>query len=226
MKFDCAVTSARSPQIIRDVFTMNNQRFRNVYITMGLPGTGKTSFCERLYSGFPPGQCKLIKRDQVRMDLLWDIRKEDPKKQEEQLKNIDNLTTEAVIEAFYAAYDNSNYAGFIIDGCHTEARTMLALLNAIRGVVQDEPVVVTVCIVGCPYSGSYYQLTDQSEGDYSGFERDGKHTSIPLIVYNKKKRQMLEFLNDTDAFETMSYLADSYLIVPSFDGRFVEIGAQ
>lgn len=222
MKIECS-TSHHERLLIKNVFPLNNQRFRHIYVTMGLPGVGKSSFCEQLSHSFVQGECRMIKRDQKRMDILWDIRKEEPEKQEEMMKNIDDLTTNAVLDEFELAYDNPAYTGFIIDGCHTRADATLYLLSNIRRIVKDDPSLITVCVVGSPYSGSYYELTDQSEGDYSGFERDGTHRTIPRCIFEKKKRELIRFLTDEENFETMSFLIDSYMIIPSFDGRFIEV---
>lgn len=198
-------------------------RWRYVFVTMGLPGTGKTSFCEVLANAVPACMCKLIQRDALRMDLLWDIRKLDPKKQQRALSDLDDLTTSRVIEEFDSAYDNEHLQTFIIDGCHTDQNTMFTLLRHIRDYTKDDPVFLSVCIIGSPSSKTAHQVTGQSEGDYSSFSPHGEHNSIPLSVLNKKRQQMKDFLNNNAAFEVMTFLCDQYYLVPSIDGKFIDV---
>lgn len=201
-------------------------RYRYIFITMGLPGVGKTTYSELLAHAVPPCMVKVIKRDKIRMDLLWKIRKDEPAKQKAFISKLDDLTTAAVLDEFENAYNNEHLTTFIFDGCHTEKRTMLILLNGIRNIIQDDTVIVSICIIGSPSSTSSYQLTDQSEGDYSAFDRTGSHRTIPKCIFRKKKRQMQDFLLDQEAFASMSFLADYYYLIPSFDGRFIELGTQ
>lgn len=202
-------------------------RYHYIFITMGLPGVGKSTYCELLSHSVPHCMVKVIKRDKIRMDLLWEMRKDEPEKQKEVINKLDDLTTAAVLDEFENAYNNDQHlTTFIFDGCYTEKKTMFNLLNGIRNIIQDDSVIVSVCIIGSPSSTSAYQLTDQDEGDYSAFDNTGAHHTIPKCIFRKKKKQMQDFLLDQEAFASMSFLVDYYYLIPSIDGRFIELGTQ
>ena len=158
----------------------------------GLPGTGKSTLAEKIKNSYTPDEALIINRDKIRVSILWEIRKEEKKDQEKILKNLDNVVTERIIDIINTTVSKQKYWGIIIDGCHTDWKIMSTMLFCLE---RFENTIINIYIVGTYESGCKYTLSNKKEGDYSDYKTDASHQSIPLCVFERKRKEMRKLLN-------------------------------
>ena len=172
----------------------NNGRI-TIWITCGIPGTGKTTLSELLRSAYPPYSCAVVSRDEVRTDLLWDSRKLDQETREKQNKWMDRMTSWEVQERLAKMLNDpkKHWNAIVVDGCHTDANTLRNLLDFFDQY--ENRVLVHLIIVGDEESACYHAVNARSEGDYSDYGPHGHHQSLPLCVINRKRTEMRDLLS-------------------------------
>lgn len=182
-----------------------------VWITCGLPGVGKSAFAKRIFEAYPPLTCKMITRDVVRTDLLWEDRKKVPGATTTLL---DQRVSDAVIESIKRNLE-SEPAAIIVDGCHVEYHCLLQLVQFLHTF--GDKVMTNLIIMGDERSWSNHELSNKEEGDYSDFGPQGRHTALPLKVFEKKQKQFFELLR-TSKFQDIKHYLDYCFVVPAYRG--------
>lgn len=187
-----------------------------VWITCGLPGVGKSAFAKRIFEAYPPLACRMITRDVVRTDILW----EDRKKANKETYNLDRRVSEAVLERLKDNLED-HPAAIIVDGCHVEYHCLLQLVQFLHAYGND--VMTNLIIMGDERSWSNHELSSKDEGDYSDFGPNGRHTSLPLAVFEKKQKQFFELLR-TSKFQDIKHYLDYCFVVPAYRGDTTDPG--
>lgn len=162
-----------------------NDKVSNFFILIGLPGVGKTSFCRILEDYFKSiSETRVIERDQIRCDLIWEKRKD-----EDLAKIIPDLDPQVnKVELMLVKNAVDDNQTVILDGCHSE---IFHLLNIIRTIKNKNPESnVSLIFLGDENSRCFHSLSDNSEGDYSDYEPDFSHTSIPKVVLDRKRKEL------------------------------------
>lgn len=186
------------------------------WVLCGLPGTGKSTFASYIEDSYPHDHCKIIERDTARMDLLWDSRKDTVDWKEKHQAPLDDLTTELSIERMRNAYYEYKYHGIVIDGCHTEWRTLKKILDVLSGFSQAT---VNLVIVGSSSSKCMHNLSDRKTDDYGDYIfGTSLHTSLPKEVFEKKQLQMKELCTE-DHFKQLGELCDNIYLIPAYQGK-------
>ena len=173
----------------------NNGRV-SVWITCGIPGTGKTTLSETIRNAYPPYSCAVVSRDEIRTDLLWDSRKLDRKTQKLQNKWMDRMTSWEVQERLARMLDDpkKHWNGIVVDGCHTDANTLENLLEFLNQY--ENRIIVHLIIVGDEDSPCFHAINDRKEGDYSDYGPHGHHQSLPHCVVQRKREEMKDLLEN------------------------------
>lgn len=180
-----------------------------VWITCGLPGVGKSVFAKRIFEAYPPMTCKLITRDVIRTDLLWEDRKKDSSTAH---SNLDQRVSDAVLESIKRDLE-ANPAAIVVDGCHVEYQCLLQLVQFLH--VFGDKVMTNLVIMGDERSQPNHELSNKEEGDYSDFGPRGTHTALPLKVFEKKQKQFFELLRTTK-FQDIKHYLDYCFVVPAY----------
>lgn len=189
-----------------------------VWITCGLPGVGKSAFAKRIFEAYPPLTCRLISRDVVRTDLIWEDRKGDSSTSSKAKQNLDQRVSDAVLANIQRALEEQP-AALIIDGCHVEYYCLLHLVQFLH--TYGDKVLTNLIIMGDERSWSNHTLSDKEEGDYSDFGPQGKHTALPLKVFEKKQKQFFELLR-TSKFQEIKHYLDYCFVVPAYRGDLTD----
>lgn len=188
-------------------------------MTVGLPGVGKSTFCERLFNNCPRGTAKIFSRDTYRIQIVNKKRDLPLEKQLELFKNIDGAVTAAEIDDFAASIVGDNQLStFLFDGCHTLFGDIMILLESIHQVCErlNEDFALHLCVLGSPLSKSNHTLTDKKKNDFSDFEKDGSHHAVPVCVMNMKRKQFFE-LTHPENFNKIIQHCDYVYSIPAFD---------
>ena len=192
---------------------------KNFFITLGLPGVGKTTFCELLSASFPPGTCKIINRDEIRAGIVWELRKLSPEAQKAEKDEIDDRVTERVINHFSEILANEpSISSIIIDGCHTYFPCLYSILEAIHGScgMLKQSFAIHLCMIGSPLSKCAHKLSSKSKDDYSDYTRGGYHTAIPKEVFKLKRIQYFNLICQ-ETFQKVTELCDYVYVLPDYD---------
>jgi adenylate kinase family enzyme len=192
---------------------------KNFFITLGLPGVGKTTFCELLRASCPPGTVKVINRDEIRASLIWEFRKLPPEAQAEEKAEIDDRVTERVINRFSEIlHDEPSISVIILDGCHTYYPCLYSLLEAIHGScgMLNLSFAIHLCMLGSPLSQSAHKLSDKKRDDYSDYRAGGYHTSVPKEVFKMKRIQYFNLICQ-ETFQKVTELCDYVYVLPPYD---------
>lgn len=195
------------------LFTVHNHQDKPgqtvVWITCGLPGVGKSTFAQRLFGAYPPLACRIISRDVVRTDLLWEERKGDLGGI---IENLDKKVSDKVLELLMSNLKD-HPAALIIDGCHVEYQCLLQLVRFLH--CYGDAVMINLIIMGDERSRSNHNLSNKEIDDYSDFGTQGKHTALPLKVFEKKQQQCFELLR-TSKFQDIMHYIDYCFTIPAY----------
>ena len=173
----------------------NNGR-TTIWVTCGIPGVGKTTISEAIRSAYPPFQCAVVARDEIRTDLLWDIRKMDPEIQEKSIAWMDRMTSWEVQERLQRMLqdEKKTWSAIVVDGCHTEYNTLESLLMFLEQF--GNKVIIHLLIIGDDESLCFHAINARKEGDYSDYGPQGHHQSIPDCVVKRKREEMKDLLEN------------------------------
>lgn len=166
-------------------FFPTSRRKISIFIFCGIPGTGKTTYSKILQNKFVEGDCKIISRDQLRGNILWELRKEE--EQSKKIKKLDKLVSKKVFEEISLAIEENKFSGIIIDGCHTDWKILAKLLQFVNKI---ENAIIHVLIVGNYISETNWEISNKKEGDYSDYDDQFNHAKIPLEVLSRKRNEM------------------------------------
>lgn len=194
---------------------------KNFFITLGLPGVGKTTFCELLRASHPPGTCKVISRDEIRMGIIWEIRKLSPEAQQAEKDEIDDRVTERVINHISEILANEpSVSSIILDGCHTYFPCLYSILEAIHGACgcHNLPFAIHLCMIGSPLSSSVRHLSNKKKDDYSDYTCGGYHTAVPKEVFKLKRIQYFNLICQ-ETFQKVTELCDYVYVLPDYDPK-------
>lgn len=182
------------------------------YVLCGLPGTGKSTFAEKIKNSYCKGEAIILSRDVIRTNLLWEIRKEPKEIQQKTIHKLDKLVTEKMIDKINYTVRKQKYWGIIIDGCHTEWKTLSFILFCLESF---ENSIINLYIIGNEESKCAYHVTNKKEGDYSDYKSDFSHDAIPLCVVERKRKEMKKLLNNY-LVHVYSY-TDFIIFIPSYN---------
>lgn len=185
-------------------------RRTSFYVLCGIPGTGKSTYAKILQNKYVEGDCIIISRDEIRGNLLWDLRKEEKEKQKEKIKKLDYLVSQKVLDTIEERLSQRKYFGVIIDGCHTNYKILFKLLQFLNTF---DDAIVNLLIVGYCDSPCNYTITNKKEGDYSDYDENFQHNAIPQNVLQRKRDEM-RFLF-TNLFEFMLMYIDYIHVLPN-----------
>lgn len=173
----------------------NNGR-TTVWVMCGIPGVGKTTLAEGIRNAYPPFQCAVIARDEVRTDLLWDIRKMSPEMQEKSKEWMDRMTSWEVQERLgrLLSDEKKTWSGVVIYGCHTDYKTLESLLIFLNQF--GNQVLVHLVIIGDHDSLCHHAINGREEGDYSDYGPHGHHQSLPDCVVKRKREEMKDLIEN------------------------------
>lgn len=211
----------RHPSYLNRIFPTSEKRF-NVFLTIGLPGVGKSTFCELMRASCPLYSCRVISRDETRVELLWDMRKMEPNEQEERKKLLDQLVSQNMLTKVTTTISNTSNGikTLIIDGCHTKMTELVDLLGTIRQVADlaFRDVLINIVLVGNTESECRHALSDKKAGDYSDYELTGHHNAVPKEIFEHKRKQLKELLSP-ECFKLISEMADFVYTWPAYDPK-------
>lgn len=182
------------------------------YITCGLPGTGKTTFCDKIKSYYSENEAIILSRDKIRGHILWNIRKMKEEEKKLIVNDLDNKVTEELIRILKNFQENFEYKAIIIDGCHTFWKTLLTLILSIADFKNN--CIICLCIIGDENSQCCHNITHKNEGDYSDYKEDFTHDSVPECVIKKKKVELENLLEKY--LEFISYYVDYIYKLPAY----------
>lgn len=168
-------------------FFPTSRRKISIFIFCGIPGTGKSTYSKILQNKFVEGDCKIISRDELRGNLLWEMRKEEQEEQNKKRKKLDKLVSKKVFEEISLAIEENKFSGIIIDGCHTDWKILAKLLQFVNKI---ENTIIHVLIVGNYVSETNWEISNKKEGDYSDYDEKFNHEKIPLEVLSRKRNEM------------------------------------
>lgn len=191
------------------------QRKISFFITCGLPGTGKTTFCEKIKNYYPENEAIILSRDYIRGNILWQIRKKSKEEQKTVIENLDFKVTEELVQIITSIreeYEEFQYKAIIIDGCHTNWKTLTSIILAIGDI--KNKCNIYLCIIGDNLSQCCHNVTYKEEGDYSDYKEDFTHDSVPECVIKKKRNEMELLL--TKYLEFISYYVDAICMYPAY----------
>lgn len=187
------------------------------YITVGLPGVGKTTFCKKLGQFCSPNNFKLISRDEIRYAIICE--KNSLKSSVE--KNLDRTVSERVIYEISDILKHSPSIRIIcIDGCHTLYSSLKWLLLRIQRLM-NAPLnrwaryEINLCIVGTPNSICNHSFSNASLGDYRDYKEGGTHDSIPKTVFDLKQKQFSQLIQK-EFFHDITRCCEHVILVPSW----------
>lgn len=183
----------------------------NFYVLCGLPGTGKSTFAEKIKNSYSEGDAIILSRDVIRTNLLWDIRKEPKEIQQKTIHKLDKIVTEKMIDKINCTVRKQKYWGIIIDGCHTDWKTLSYILFCLESFENSN---INLYIIGNDESICAYRVTNKKEGDYSDYKSDFSHDAIPSCVVERKRKELKKLLHDY-LIHIYNY-TDFIVFIPSF----------
>lgn len=192
---------------------------KNIYITLGLPGVGKTTFCELLRASCPPGTCRVITRDAVRVELIWETRKLTTGEQKTISEDMDFLVTQAVVNRISETLKSEpSISVIIIDGCYTLYDDLKYTLEAVDGAcgMLKLEYATHLCMIGSPLSHCVHRISDKKKDDYSDYRDGGYHTAVPKEVIDLKRTQYFNLLC-RETFQHITELCDFVYVFPGYD---------
>lgn len=194
-----------------------NNGIITVWIMVGIPGTGKTTISEMMKNAYPPYRCKVISRDETRTDILIDLERLPEDERKIRLKAMDTLTTRGVMERVrFFLDDPGRLCSLIIDGCHTHWLTLLEMIDCVARY--GNKVLINLLILGDPESTCCHAVSPKEEGDYSDYGPHGTHQNIPIVVLERKRKEMADLL--TNHMEQIIPKVDEiYCILDCFDRK-------
>ena len=199
-----------------------SERRLNVFVTIGLPGVGKSTFCELMRASCPLYTSRVISRDETRVEILWDMRKMSPEEQEERKKKLDQLVSQCMMSKVTSIISNTanGIKTLIIDGCHTKMTELVSLLGTIRQAADlcFRDVLINLVLVGTIDSQCRHVLSDKKAGDYSDYEMTGHHSAVPKEIFEHKKKQLQELLAP-ECFKVVTEMTDFVFTWPAYDPK-------
>lgn len=203
------------------IFPTSEKRL-NVFLTIGLPGVGKSTFCELMRASCPMYTSRVISRDETRVELLWDMRKMSPEEQEERKHMLDQLVSHSMLDKVTSIISNpsNGVKTLIIDGCHTKMTELVSLLSTIHQAADlaFRDILVNIVLIGSTDSVCRHNLSDKKAGDYSDYEFTGHHTAVPKEIFEHKKKQLKELLSP-ECFKVVAGMADFVFTWPAYDPK-------
>lgn len=176
----------------KQLFFPTSGRKVSFFVLCGLPGVGKTTLANEIKSCYFENDAIILSRDEIRVDILWEMRKDEPEKQKETTLYLDDQVSEKMISKIHECVDQDKYYGIIIDGCYTNWKDLLWLLLEINNFKNDP--IINLLIIGNENSKCHYLISDKKEGDYSDYNEDGTHKTIPFCVLQRKRKELKDLL--------------------------------
>lgn len=202
------------------MFQQPNNTSTTIWITCGIPGTGKSTIAKLLHKAYSPLYSKIISRDVIRSELIQEVNQiTDEEVRKQQLKIMDDFVSSLVIKQIHRLVCNTKKedrcAAIIIDGCHTDYMTLLELLLTLNQL-QDQ-VLINLLVVGDEDSICCTSVNHKKEGDYSDYGPNGLHKAVPKIIIDRKRKEFHELIRhrSKDIFK----LIDGLFCVPDAFNR-------
>lgn len=186
---------------------LGRQRQTTVWVLCGLPGVGKSTLAEAIYRAYPPFRCKVISRDHIRTDLLWQARKGDAKGE---LGDLDQKVSNLVIQEVKQAINTKCCVGLVIDGCHTRFSVLFDLLRFLNGFLNQ--IQVNLLVIGNELSECNHGVNEKNEGDYGDYSSNGQHNAIPRCVLVRKRKELAETLRTENMKRLIQYVDECLFI--------------
>lgn len=179
------------------MFQQPNNSSTTIWITCGIPGTGKSTITRLLQRAYLPLYIKVISRDKIRSELIQEFNQiTDEEVRKQQLKMMDDYISTLVIKQIHRLICNTKKenrcAAIIVDGCHTNYMTLLELLLTLNQL-QDQ-VLINLLVVGDEESVCCTSINHKKEGDYSDYGVNGLHNAVPKVIIDKKRKEMHELI--------------------------------
>lgn len=194
----------------------NNGRI-TVWVLVGVPGTGKTTIAHQMMNAYPPFRCRAVSRDEARTDLLIEFESLNETERLLHIKSMDALVTRRVNERIRAMLDNpGRLCALIVDGCHTDYNVLSQVLNCLE--TYGSKVLIHLLMLGDPDSVCCHAVSPNQEGDYSDYGPHGTHQNVPLVVLERKRKEMADLLTN-HMKEILMRVDEVYCIYDCFDRR-------
>ena len=189
-----------------------------VFIMVGLPGIGKTTFAEYIKESCPAGQAVIISRDEMRDKELWESRKLPPDEQKVIRSTLDFKVTLDCLDQYEEELTVQRHRVIIFDGCHTNHKDLVELLLYIREAAEDRfkgNLFISLVMIGLPDSKTNIRLNNTRPEDYVDYKnRRGIHDSVPKKVFLTKKAQFRELLKTKNLDKVLRICDFAFRITP------------
>lgn len=182
-----------------------------IYVMVGLPGVGKTTFSQYIKESCPNGLATIISRDEMRAQRIWENRKLSSNEQRAKNLSLDYQVTLDCLEQFNHELTIKKHRVIIFDGCHTNVKELVPLLLYIRENGENwwkGKVILSLIFIGGPNTKTNIRLNTTRPEDYLDYkDKRGAHDSVPKRVFLKKKEQYRE-LQELDNLEKVLPICD------------------
>lgn len=180
----------------------NERTVPEFIILVGIPGVGKSYFAKEYLRNLE--NQIIIERDKIRVDLIWQARKEG-KTTEKMNQKVDLAELELVKQEI----KQNKHKYVILDGCHTHYCCLEGLISTIS--LESPASEILLMFIGNENSVCLHKISDEAEGIYSDYKEDGSHDSIPKIVIDKKREQLGFIL--TNMLNSLRRYCDSVMLL-------------
>ena len=121
-----------------------------------------------------------------------------------------------MIKTIKNVWNQDQYSGIIIDGCHTEWKTLKELLDSVRQYCAQAT--ISLLLIGNCHAKCGHLLNNHQEGDYSDYNlNEYTHKSVPSVVFQKKKAQYQELLENHS--DDIYSITDYIFVIPAYSSK-------